>query len=458
MKKMAALILAGLLAWGGTGVFGAKPVMASETSVWRDMEAETAAESLKALNLFAGTQNGFELYRTGTRAEGAVMLVRLLGREKDAAARQSAHPFLDVPAWADGQVGLLYRAGLTSGVSNHAFGSAQAITGRQFGAFVLRALGYTDTTDDAYARAIPLLIQLGLLDASDPVATDPDKPVLRGSMVKMASRALAVAQKGQARTLMDVLVINGQVPVQAAGKWLAASLAPKLLGKLDDPYEQIKVFHDWLVNRNTYGYLTAKDDPTRALSSEGYTALSLGTGVCGAYAKAMQMLCGASGLPCGLVQGEALGAAGSWTGHAWNQVMVDGQWYQMDVTFDDPIGVTVLRYNYFNVTDADLSKDHRWDRSVFPACTAVAANWFVRTGRNVSTWPEFENSLSRMVETRGTEITLRVQPFQNSLYNETAIRTVLTGSGTVSGYTHSLDRVMGVIRVTNVKYFKEPVG
>lgn len=455
MRKLTALILAGLLLWSGIGMVDTVPVLAATGG---DIVAESAASSLKTLNLLEGTRNGFDLYRTGTRAEGAVMLIRLLGREAEALSNKTVTPFRDVPTWAAGQIGLLYRIGLTSGVSKTSFGSGDPLTGRQFGAFVLRALGYADGMEDVYARAIPLLSALGLLGSGDAVAMSPDKPILRADMVKLASGALAVEKKEQSRTLMDSLVLQGQVPAAAAGKWLAGRLAPRLLGTRTDPYEKAQVFHDWLVNHNSYGYLPAADDPNRALSDQGYTALSFGTGICGAYAKAMQMLCEVSGLPCNLVLGEANGGASGWVGHAWNQVKIDGAWYQIDVTFDDPVGAAVLRYNYFNVTDADLSRDHRWDKTAYPACTATAANWFVRNGQSVASLAEFKQSLVELVQNRGSEITLRIRPFQAEIYDGAAIRDVMVGTGAVSGYTQSLDLVMGIVRITNLRYFADTAG
>lgn len=386
------------------------------------------------------------------------MLTRLLGRESEALTLKAAHPFRDVPDWAAGQVGLLYRMGLTTGVSETVFGSADPLTGRQFGAFILRALGYADGSEDVYAHAVPMLTDLGLLARNEAVALSPDAPILRADMVKLASGALAAVQKGQSRTLMDSLVLRGQVPAAAAGKWLAGKLAPKILGTRTDPYEKYLAFHDWLINKNSYGYLPATDDPKRLLSGQAYTALSFGTGVCGAYAQAMQLLCEASGLPCRLVLGEAIGATSGWVGHAWNQVRIEGSWYQMDVTFDDPVGAAVLRYNYFNVTDTDLARDHRWDRTDYPACTAVAANWFVRNGQAVASLMEFKKSLAEMVQNRGTEIALRIKPFQPGIYNEAAIRGIMVGTGVVSGYTQSLDPVMGVIRLTQVRYFTDAAG
>ena len=60
------------------------------------------------------------------------------------------------------------------------------------------------------------------------------------------------------------------------------------------------------------------------------------------------------GIPCAVLIGDA-GEA-----HAWNLLYLDGDYYVMDVTWDDPIGnpANTYYYNYFNITDGEISKDH----------------------------------------------------------------------------------------------------
>ena len=65
------------------------------------------ADALNEMDLFSGTENGYELDRAPTRAEAAVMLVRLLGGAQDAEANTYETPFTDVPAWAQPYVGWL---------------------------------------------------------------------------------------------------------------------------------------------------------------------------------------------------------------------------------------------------------------------------------------------------------------------------------------------------------------
>ena len=57
------------------------------------------ADSLHEMGLFQGTQNGYDLDRTPTRAEAAVMLVRLLGKEAEAKTLTYTAPFTDLKGW-----------------------------------------------------------------------------------------------------------------------------------------------------------------------------------------------------------------------------------------------------------------------------------------------------------------------------------------------------------------------
>jgi hypothetical protein len=64
-------------------------------------------------------------------------------------------------------------------------------------------------------------------------------------------------------------------------------------------------------------------------------------------------------IPVRLISGTADGI-----GHAWNlvQLDLDGEWYHLDATWDDPIpdekGRTV--YNYYMVPDEMIDDDHSW--------------------------------------------------------------------------------------------------
>lgn len=121
---------------------------------------------------------------------------------------------------------------------------------------------------------------------------------------------------------------------------------PENLSELD---REIFLFRE-IAERCTYDTAAAED----ASLWKAYTVYGLlvdGKAVCEGYARAMQLLLSYADMECRLISGEAGG-----TVHMWNLVRVDGNWYHLDPTWNDESDV--LRYDYFNVTDAVIRQDH----------------------------------------------------------------------------------------------------
>ncbi len=111
---------------------------------------QNTAEALKYLNLFRGSDKGFELDRAPTRMEAIIMLIRLLGKESaiygDEFGNAYTHPFTDAPAWQDANeyLGYAYASGLTNGKTETTFDPNSPASAREIVTFTLRALGYAD--------------------------------------------------------------------------------------------------------------------------------------------------------------------------------------------------------------------------------------------------------------------------------------------------------------------------
>ena len=88
--------------------------------------------------------------------------------------------------------------------------------------------------------------------------------------------------------------------------------------------DTVLYLHDYLADRYTY------DTRAESPNADAYTFLRDGAGVCQAYALTFLALCRGAGLEADLVVSDAMD-------HAWNHVRVDGVWYHVDVTRDDPI-------------------------------------------------------------------------------------------------------------------------
>ncbi len=142
-------------------------------------------------------------------------------------------------------------------------------------------------------------------------------------------------------------------------------------------YEMELAVHDWLVEWGSYDR-TVYDN----LNHSGRTGyrdpwgmLVGGYGNCLGYSSTFQLLMDLSGVECITVVGAAFGSRED---HAWNMVKLDGEWYCVDVTWDDPTGAARngRHHRYFNVTSADLREtDHQWDYRNVPEATAAAYAW-----------------------------------------------------------------------------------
>lgn len=138
-------------------------------------------------------------------------------------------------------------------------------------------------------------------------------------------------------------------------------------------YQKVLVIHDWIINHTKYN--TANLD--EAGNHLAYGALVKGSCVCMGYAEAGQILFRAVGLDTVYIAGEGTNSSGDTEAHAWNAVKVDGEWYFVDMTWDDPVtmdGSDVLRYDYFLVTDRQLAQNHTWDRTGLPVCDGTQWN------------------------------------------------------------------------------------
>ena len=157
-----------------------------------------------------------------------------------------------------------------------------------------------------------------------------------------------------------------------AKKQMAENKADEVINSLDlnssgiSDYEKVLKMHDYIINN---AYYNNKNDAEKSVEEKvndhsAYGVLVAGYGVCDSYAKAFQMMCKKTGIDCIYVTGS-INKGGTVERHAWNKVNIDGNWYNVDVTWDDPIvkgkNVNVLIHDYFLKSDAQISKTHKQD-------------------------------------------------------------------------------------------------
>ena len=173
-----------------------------------DNEGVEAAKALYSLGLLKGTSDTFDidsmqLDAYATRAQIAVTVTRMLGKDKKAEYQNNPHPFSDVPEWASAQVGWLYENYLVNGVSSKLFGSDDTATLKQFCTMILRVLGYDDSEGDfSYDEAVNFALKINLIDPE----MSQSKNLKRENMIKICYKALKTPIKNSKRTLGEKLL------------------------------------------------------------------------------------------------------------------------------------------------------------------------------------------------------------------------------------------------------------
>ena len=124
-------------------------------------------------------------------------------------------------------------------------------------------------------------------------------------------------------------------------------------------YEDIKMVHDYLVDNISYDSSLSKQNIYNI-----YGALVNRECVCEGYARAFKYLLDELNIPCVMVIGTGTNSQGETENHAWNYVQLNGNWYAVDSTWDDPVvigGGTASeqsRYKYFLVGREVIDQDH----------------------------------------------------------------------------------------------------
>lgn len=135
--------------------------------------------------------------------------------------------------------------------------------------------------------------------------------------------------------IVDVQAGNGQNPLTAKVTEIAGQC------RKSSDFATVLAINDWLCEHVKY------DDSLTYYSPEA--ALLQGTGVCSSYTRAFQLIAA----ECGLQVYRACGQGGGGN-HTWNTVQMDGNWYHIDVTWNDDY----TAYNWFGLTDDLIGEDH----------------------------------------------------------------------------------------------------
>lgn len=170
-----------------------------------------------------------------------------------------------------------------------------------------------------------------------------------------------------------------QQQIEAAAEQCLAGLPQE-----GSEYEKLRYLYTWIVEQTEY-VSEASDNQNI------YSVFGNRQSVCAGYSRAFQYLAEKAGITCLYVTGTV----NEGESHAWNIVKCDGEWYNVDVTFGDPVfqeqetqesgtGNPADRvfYDYLCVSDEVFLKNHVPDSElVLPVCASPALEYYRMNGR-----------------------------------------------------------------------------
>lgn len=132
-------------------------------------------------------------------------------------------------------------------------------------------------------------------------------------------------------------------------------------------WDKEKYVHDFICENIRY------DKLKKPYSHEIIGPLGHGVGVCEGIAKSVKILCDALGVWCVIAICGNNPEKGIKYRHTWNIVRINGQYYHLDATFDNTLGrneddSVSIRYDYFNLDDKNIFRDHEPLIAPAPAC------------------------------------------------------------------------------------------
>jgi len=149
---------------------------------------------------------------------------------------------------------------------------------------------------------------------------------------------------------------------QAAMEARIKKLAKQAEGLDEKGKEQF--IHDFICQNVHY------DKLKKPYSHEIIGALGHGVAVCEGIAKAVKVLCDALNIWCIIALAEANPEKNIKYRHAWNVIKIGGTYYHLDATFDNTLSKdATIRYDYYNLSDTQIFKDHEPLVWKVPACT-----------------------------------------------------------------------------------------
>ncbi|MDE5946641.1 MAG: hypothetical protein K2G63_04970, partial [Oscillospiraceae bacterium] len=170
-------------------------------------------------------------------------------------------------------------------------------------------------------------------------------------------------------------------------------------------FEKLLYFHDYIAQNCSY--IEQGEDVATA-----YGCIIGKKANCEGYSKAFKYLCDNADIPCVVVVGKSDNE-----NHAWNQVQINGIWYNIDVTWDDYDDDFELVHSYFMCSDDDFVR-HTPDIGLMPVfeCHSKEENYYIKNDLFIATQDDAERILFENLKNVSKVIELKCS--NEYIYNE----------------------------------------
>lgn len=187
-------------------------------------------------------------------------------------------------------------------------------------------------------------------------------------------------------------------------------------------YENELAIHDYLVSHITY-------IDNGGSTFNAYDAMINGEAVCSGYTESFKTFMDMLGIENYTISGKAGNEQ-----HIWNVVKLDNDWYQVDVTWDDPVGSSqeYIDHSYFNISDSDMAIDHTWTSD---SNETNPANGYIYTYpvqaklHSAGTQYELDRYILRCIKSRSQHI-------EFTTTNELDIKSAVSNAGVQLSYSY----------------------
>lgn len=201
------------------------------------------------------------------------------------------------------------------------------------------------------------------------------------------------------RTNTDIQVLDENHP--SVDSIVSSAVVQCNLKTDGSDYKKALWLHDWLLEQLEYD--------NSLIWSSAESALTRHTGTCQAYESAYSKLLKAAGI-------ENAETRDTYDGHTWNAMKLDGEWYQVDCTWDDSSSTGYYSFDrkhlYFGLTDELMAIAHEGHANIYTAAgyatrsTSLADNYFVKSGDAAEWANSYADRIQQELDAGKTEFTI----------------------------------------------------